>query len=385
MNFYLTNTHRKYMGLKPLKEHYELVKIKDKYYTEIYLFFDKDNIKKIITYSISNQCICMQESDVDYQTTNNRTILLPKTRRGKSHKLNFNTAHALQGTNNYFYITYDKEYKKGYAIIGNYTTQKTFYEDNELPDCSTLEKIKQWCDNFVASSTIDDLKAIERFCKEARKHIDYQEGDYFRVKYNRDDYCYGRILMNIYKRQKKGFQYWNIVMGRPVIVEMFHIYTKRKDVTIEELENLKTFPSEYILENNLYYGDYEIIGHKQLPKTLKYPIMYGIDIINGEQKIILQCGEIHKEIEYNKDNLIRKSTNLNSLNQDFKNNGVGFSITNNPKTIQKCIQEQSNASYWNYYSGRAYGDLRSPENQEYLKKVLSQFNLEELITLYQEK
>lgn len=95
MNFYLTNTHRKYMGLKPLKEHYELVKIKDKYYTEIYLFFDKDNIKKIITYSISNQCICMQESDVDYQTTNNRTILLPKTRRGKSHKLNFTTAHAL--------------------------------------------------------------------------------------------------------------------------------------------------------------------------------------------------------------------------------------------------------------------------------------------------
>ena len=83
MNFYLNNEHRKYMGLNVLKDKYELVIIKGNSFEEIYLFFEGDYIKKIVEYFISSKFISMCESDTNYKTTNNRTIILPKTEKGK--------------------------------------------------------------------------------------------------------------------------------------------------------------------------------------------------------------------------------------------------------------------------------------------------------------
>ena len=45
MNFYLSNEHRKYMGLKPLKSNYDLVKIKKGKFEEYYLFFNGSKIE----------------------------------------------------------------------------------------------------------------------------------------------------------------------------------------------------------------------------------------------------------------------------------------------------------------------------------------------------
>lgn len=39
MNFYLTNEHRKYFGLKPIKSNYDLIKLKKKNHEEYYIFF----------------------------------------------------------------------------------------------------------------------------------------------------------------------------------------------------------------------------------------------------------------------------------------------------------------------------------------------------------
>ena len=39
MNFYLTNEHRKYFGLKSIKSNYDLIKLKKKNHEEYYIFF----------------------------------------------------------------------------------------------------------------------------------------------------------------------------------------------------------------------------------------------------------------------------------------------------------------------------------------------------------
>lgn len=59
MNFYLTNEHRKYFGLKPIKSNYDLIKLKKKNQEEYYLFFHNTIIVKIIKYFTSNAMIQM--------------------------------------------------------------------------------------------------------------------------------------------------------------------------------------------------------------------------------------------------------------------------------------------------------------------------------------
>ncbi len=93
--FYINNEHRKYMGLNLLKDSYELIKFK-KYFHEYYVFFDNNKIVKIIEYSLMPKSISIHESDVDYNTTNNKTILLPKTPRGKERKLTWSVIKNLE-------------------------------------------------------------------------------------------------------------------------------------------------------------------------------------------------------------------------------------------------------------------------------------------------
>ena len=126
------------------------------------------------------------------------------------------------------------------------------------------------------------------------------------------------------------------------------------------------------MDNNLYYGDYEIIGNSNLPEKIRYPIMYGKDINVRNNKIVFQCGNIHREIPYTPNLLIG----------NFINNGIGFSVFNNIDVIKKCIKENSNIPYWDSQNWLSKEDLRSPVNRENLKLVLKQMDLEYLLELY---
>ncbi len=97
--------------------------------------------------------------------------------------------------------------------------------------------------------------------------------------------------------------------------------------------------------------------------------------------IVFQCGKIHREIDYEEDIMIFKDGHfLLGKEGCFLNSGIGFNINVNETILKKCIQEKSDKSYWeNYYDE---GDLRSPKNREYLKKVLKQFDLEDLLEIY---
>ena len=377
MNWFLNNTHRKYMGLKELKDTYELVTYKGRYNEKFYLFFEQNKIKKVISYLKSDYMLSYREDDVDYVVTEDKKFVYSKKDPNKTKKLNITAINSFNGEGNYFYIYYYVQTNNGHAIIGNYTSQKTFYKDDDVKDITKIKDFQKWCDKYVNDSTDQDLEDVQNFAKEDRKHVKYKEGDYFRVKMGRNLYGYGRILMDVYKRRKHGFRYWDILMGRPLIIEMFHILTEDSNVSVEKLKKLKTFPSQHIFDNNFYYGDYEIIGNDKLPTIIKYPIMYGRSISALDpNKIMFQCGEIYREIEYKRDDYIVK--------EDFKNNGIGFYVNIKPKTIMKCIDQGSNNGYWEDYPYIANEDLRSPQNRNYLKKILQQFNLQYLFDIYNE-
>ncbi len=376
MDFCLSNEHRKYMGLKPLSENSELVVVKSSRSDEkVFVFMEDNKIIKIIKQGISYDSFLYQESDCSYETDPERTIIYPKTNRGKPKKFNYSTLYYIDCENNYFFMYQHDKFKRGYVIIGNYTNQRTYYEDNLLSGINTIEKFYVWCDNFVKESTNEDLEEVQKFAIEPRRHVNYKEGDYFRIKIGRRLYTYGRILMDTYKRVKKGMKYMGGGIGRCLIIETFHILTSRCDVTVEELKKLKVFPSQHIFDNNLYYGSYEIIGHEDLEGDVNYPIMYGTSC---REKIYFQRGDLYKEIDYEPGKVIKRPIN-DKYFACFENGGVGFKLNNDQETIKKCIEENSNKSYWEKYYGIASGDLRSQENIPYLKEILKQFDLEYLL------
>ena len=81
LKFELTNEQRKYLGLIPVEEHWELVKFDN----NVYYYFEDDTIRK----KISVKGNYYHEAELNEKTTENRTMILPKTTRGKIKKFNF--------------------------------------------------------------------------------------------------------------------------------------------------------------------------------------------------------------------------------------------------------------------------------------------------------
>ena len=79
--FELTNEQRKYLGLSPVGDTWELV-----YFEKQYLYYDGNIIRKKITVNDDGS---YYEAELYEVTEENRTILLPKTKRGKPKKMNY--------------------------------------------------------------------------------------------------------------------------------------------------------------------------------------------------------------------------------------------------------------------------------------------------------
>ena len=78
LKFELTNEQRKYLGLIPVEEDWEFVKL-DYKYEDIYFYFDGDIIRKKISLSENSY----YETELNEKITENRTMILTKTARGK--------------------------------------------------------------------------------------------------------------------------------------------------------------------------------------------------------------------------------------------------------------------------------------------------------------
>lgn len=356
MLFELTNLERKYLGLELVKDTWEKVKIAE----DMYLYFDKNIIRKAIEVKKGYYL----ERKMDYETIENRTILLPKTNRGKPTKITPSLIRNKEGYGTYFTF-YDKT-----VMIGNYTTQKEYYstyrKEKEIKD---FKGLREWIENWIKESTPEDLKDIEAFSNAKREHVSYKEGDFFRFKIDRRNYGYGRILFDMYKFEKAGNPSWRILFGRPLLVSIYHIVTKDPNISIEHLKTLKSLPSQYIMHNVFFYGECKIIGNLPIEEHEKdYPIMYGKSISAIDpNKIMLQIGPLYKEIELTKNNLI---------SDKYKNNAIGFLLDYTKEELLECIKTNSNEPYWNCKDwGREY-DLRNQKNKSIKEKVFKQFHIE---------
>ena len=169
--FELTNEQRKYLGLTPVEENWELVKFSD----DVYYYFEDDTIRK----KISVKGNYYHEAELNEKTTENRTMILPKTKSGKIKKFNFTATQSFSPFGTYF------TFSTNGVIIANYTTQRTYYSESFSEKNISLDNLKNWLDKWIEESTEEDLKEIEEFKNAKRKHCKFKEGDFFAFKISR--------------------------------------------------------------------------------------------------------------------------------------------------------------------------------------------------------
>ncbi len=371
--FELTNEQRKYFGLEPVEETWDRVQI-DGFDSIIY--FDGNVIKKKVN-SSDNSYIEKQYNE----ETEDRKILLPKTKKGKPKQLTPNNLTSRSPIGVYLSVQ-----DNGSFTIGNYTTQKTFYtrywEDREKADMLTMIQ------EFIEESPNNHFEEIEKFRIEKRKRVTYKAGDFFAFKLNRSEYGFGRILFDINKARKKKLIQDNHglyrIMGPPVLIKMYMYKSTDKKVDLDFLKKQKAFPSDYIMDNNLFYGEYEIIGSIPLEMhELEFPISYG-KRIDRTPNVFLQWGLIHQELPLTEfdayitgiNKLLPEDNNARYMQNPYGYYGISFSPRLRMFEMRELIHKQKS---FNFISENHYGhewDLRNPKNEKIREEIFLKFGLD---------
>ena len=359
----LTNEQRKCFGLLPVEAHWVRIEPKpspyDQHITVAYL--DGTVLRKYIASGEDQYC----EYELCEQLSDDLRYLLPKTQKGKPVLLSATTLEKRAGIG--MCLSYMR-HNTGFIYIDLYshTSQKCYYS-NRYEAVSTADRgyFPQWVETWCRETTEADRKDIAAFAALPRQHVRFREGDVFRFKINRRMYGYGRILLDYAQMRKKKEPFWDILMGKPLACSVYHIATERWDVSVEELCQLQSLPSVHMMDNRLYYGDFEIIGNIPIGESEDYPILYGNSIDARYHAVLLQCGKLY----------IRDDQG-NALYSNFCNHGIGFDLNFKLPVLQACIAAGSNDPYWAQNVYWVNKDLRNPKFRTELAQVAKQFGLE---------
>ena len=365
--FELTNEQRKYLGLIPVEEHWELVKFDN----GIYYYFEDDTIKKEIKVSKNYY----HEAELNEKTAENRTMILPKTKRGKIKKFNYTATESFSPFGTYFTFSTDG------VIIANYTTQRTYYSEifSEKEKIS-LDNLKKWLDKWMKETTEEDLEEIEEFKNAKRKHCKFNEGDFFAFKLSRREWCFGRILMDVSKLRKdenfkknKNYGLANL-MGKPLIIKVYHKISDNKNIDLKELSKYSALPSQAIMDNIFYYGEAIILGNLPLKPEENDMFISVSESISGIDKNIayLQYGLIYREIPLSDYEKLIKELKIGA--QTLRREGIGFVI--DTYKLKECIEAKSNSPFWEKYKKRNVPDLKNPDYIELKRKIFKAFGLD---------
>ena len=365
--FELTNEQRKYLGLIPVEEHWELVKFDN----GIYYYFEDDTIKKEIKVSKNYY----HEAELNEKTAENRTMILPKTKRGKIKKFNYTATESFSPFGTYFTFSADG------VIIANYTTQRTYYSEifSEKEKIS-LDNLKKWLDKWMKETTEEDLEEIEEFKNAKRKYCKFNEGDFFAFKLSRREWCFGRILMDVSKLRKdenfeKNKNYGLAhLMGKPLIIKIYHKISDNKNIDLKELSECLALPSQPIMDNIFYYGEAVILGNLPLKPEENDMFISVSESISGIDKNIayLQYGLIYREIPLSDYEKLIKDLKIGA--QTLRREGIGFVI--DTYKLKECIEAKSNSPFWEKYKKRNVPDLKNPDHIELKRKIFKAFGLD---------
>ncbi len=364
--FELTNEQRKCFALPIVEDNWQKIQVPsgslDLFYT--YAYLDGNRIRKIIqVYDEQPGYHMYKEYGIDELVSEDRTLILPKTSKGKPQKLS--SASIGKRTPLGMSLAFDR----GHICLLNWKSDIVYYANTyEKTDTDTLYEFSEWVNRWCAETTAQDLNELSAFSAQDRKHYKYREGDFFRFKLNRRMFGYGRIIFDYSKLERSGIPCWKIFMGKPLCVAVYHLITDNPNLMPEDLKDRMMLPSQMIMDNAFYYGEYTIIGN--IPLTANegdFTIHYGNTISSQEQGVRYQCGRTYIALN-----------NQEELFPGFRHSEIGWGLNVKMPILKECIARQSNDPYWQKMPAwQVNGDLRNPRFVDKLHEVHKQVGIEQ--------
>jgi hypothetical protein len=139
-----------------------------------------------------------------------------------------------------------------------------------------------------------------------------------------------------------------------------------------------------MMDNLLLYGEYEIIGHKDLGEDdFEFPISYGRSI-DRRPVVFLQWGFIHRELPVTAFDkyLVEANTRLpedsysRNVVNPFGYYSIGFRPSFDTSDIVRTIKTNGVYDFDESNHFRANFDLRNPKNQSKKCEILKAFGLD---------
>lgn len=242
-------------------------------------------------------------------------------------------------------------------LIRSYDTQTTFY-DSSLSDryLNISASINDCVSNFISQTPTTYLTEIEAFKKAKRQNVKFKQGDIFAFRINLEEYAFGRILLNIEDLRKKRLPeehgLW-LIMGKPVLIKFYAYTSKTKHIDIEQLLAQPSFPSDYIMDNALFYGEYEIIAHRSLTADeIDFPMSYGRHVDDRRKSVFFQWGAIHLELPFSSFNkylsaanpLVPETNPSRIIDNPYGYYSIGFTSRYGGKDIKDTIAKRGNST-----------------------------------------
>lgn len=358
----LTNAQRRCFGLQPVEDRWIPLTLKPSPYDRhtTVAFLDGTVLKKVILVKETQYT----EYEIREELSEDLKYLLPKTAKGKPVLLSAATLSKRTGIG----MSFSWSRSNGSTAINlyNHHSQKTYY-CNYYENTRSCEEndFVPWVAKWCAETTDRDLEDLACFVAAPRQHINFRAGDVFRFKISRRLYGYGRILMDYALMRKQKIPFWDVLMGKPLACSVYHIATDRADVTVEELKDLLSLPSVHMMDNKLYYGEFEIIGHIPIGDYEDYPIMYG-NSLDVRHRVILQCGKLYRQKDHDYAQL-----------GGFSNKSIAFHLNFKLDALLACITAKSNEPYWIQKDRQLFSrDLRNPKYRAELEQVCRYFDID---------
>lgn len=138
-----------------------------------------------------------------------------------------------------------------------------------------------------------------------------------------------------------------------------------------------------MMDNHLFYGEYEIIGHRALNESeFEFPISYG-HRLDSIPNVFLQWGLIHLEKPRKTFDKYLKGENLNfppgnpsrPVDNPFAYYGLGFSHRYDTNDIKIAIENNGQFDYDKSSYYRSQFDLRNPVNDHIRVDIFKAFGL----------
>ncbi|MCR5610085.1 MAG: immunity 26/phosphotriesterase HocA family protein [Lachnospiraceae bacterium] len=272
----LSDQQRKYFALEPINAQWE----KQTFYSVIHnayrrtvIFFRGNVVVKVIheEYRVGEESTYYLIKYGEYDTylnTENKTVLLPLTEKGKEKTLTASNVMSITPFGFEFFIEIFRNQCRIYAGKPRNNQEISIGEEDRISNIKTNEDFQEFMKYYIETCPDNYFEQLDEINKIEHQTVKFGAGDIFRCQIDRNNYVYGIIIGKTREIEKwpdfPEFHSFHGLMGQPIIIRMYDFVTKDKNVTIDELKDKRLLSPQVCEDNEIIWGTYKIVAHKSL-------------------------------------------------------------------------------------------------------------------------